>query len=150
MKTITLTLALLLAVMAFTVSAAHAADPAATLARAKVATGGKAWDAVRVLHTRAQASTGGLSGPAESWEDLRTGHYVDTYALGPVQGAEGFDGKAWSQDNSGQTRVDDSGEGREGSANASYRRSLAYWYPERHKAGDTILAVDGQAARELV
>lgn len=134
MKPITLPLILTLAVMAFTVSAAHASDPAAVLAHAKEAAGGKAWDSIRVLHTLVRASTGGLSGPAESWDDLRTGHYADTYALGPVQGAEGFDGKAWSQDSSGQTRVDDSGEGREGSANESYRRSLAYWYPERHKA----------------
>ncbi|HSU82278.1 MAG TPA: hypothetical protein VLR69_07635, partial [Thermoanaerobaculia bacterium] len=65
--------------MAVTVSAARAADSAAILARAKEATGGKAWDAVRVLHTRVRAATGGLSGPAESWDDLRTGHYVDTY-----------------------------------------------------------------------
>ena len=115
-------------------SFAHAADPAAVLARAKEASGGKGWDAVHVLHTVTRVSTGGLSGPAECWEDLRKGHFVDTYSLGPVQGAEGFDGKAWSQDSSGQTRVDDSGEGREGSANDSYRRSLAYWYPERHQA----------------
>jgi hypothetical protein len=127
-------LALTLAVMAVAVSAAHAADPASILARAKEAAGGKGWDAVHTLHTVAKVSTGGLSGPAEAWDDLRTGHFVDTYSLGPVQGAEGFDGKAWSQDTSGQTRVDDSGEGREGSVDESYRRSLAYWYPERHKA----------------
>lgn len=134
MKPITRTLTLTLAVMAVAVSTARAADPTALLARAKEAAGGKAWDSVHVLHTRVRASTGGLSGPAESWDDVRAGHYVDTYALGPVQGAEGFDGQAWSQDSSGQTRVDDSGEGREGSANESYRRSLAYWYPERHQA----------------
>ena len=149
MKPITPTLILTLAIMAVTVSAARAADSAAILARAKEATGGKAWDSVRVLHTRVRAATGGLSGPAESWDDLRTGHYVDTYALGPVQGAEGFDGKAWSQDNSGQTRVDDSGEGREGSANESYRRSLAYWYPERHKAEITDAGDHAEGGRSF-
>lgn len=122
----------LLAVLA---PGAHADDPAAILARAKEAAGGKAWDAVRTLRTRAQVSTSGLSGPAESLEDVRTGRFLDTFTLGPYKGAEGFDGKiAWTQDPSGQTLVNDSGDAREGTIDAAYRRSLAYWYPERRKA----------------
>jgi len=114
---------------------ARAQDPAAILARAKEAAGGKAWDAVRTLHTRARFAAGGLSGTAESWEDARTGRALDTVSLGSVTEAEGFDGKAaWTQDPSGQTHVDDSGDAREGAANGAYLRSLAYWYPERWKA----------------
>ena len=114
---------------------AHAQDPAEILARAKEATGGPAWDAVRTLHTRIHVSTGGLSGTADSWEDVRTGRYRATFTLGPVKGAEGFDGKVkWEQDPSGQTLADDSGDAREDAANDAYRRSLSYWYPERRKA----------------
>jgi hypothetical protein len=116
-------------------AAGFAADPAALLARAKAATGGAAWDAVRTLHVRMRVASAGLTGTAEAWVDVRTGRHFDSYSLGPVQGAEGFDGKtAWSQDASGQTRVDDSGDGREGSADEAYRGALAYWYPERHPA----------------
>lgn len=114
---------------------AYAEDPASILARAKAASGGKAWNDVKTLYTRVKVSTGGLDGTAESWEDVRTGRFVTTYKLGPVQGADGFDGKvSWTQDSSGQTRTDDSGDGREGAANDAYRRTLSYWYPERHKA----------------
>lgn len=113
----------------------RAEDPVEILARAKAAAGGPAWDAVRVLHTQLRISTGGLSGTADSREDLRTGRFVDTFSLGPVEGAEGFDGKVkWSQDPSGQTLADDSGDAREGAANEAYRRSLSYFYPDRRKA----------------
>jgi predicted aspartyl protease len=114
---------------------AQAEDAAGILARAKEAAGGKAWDAVRALHTRARLSAGGLSGTAESWVDVRTGRFLDSFVLGPVTGAEGFDGKVkWSQDPSGQTLADDSGDAREGTVNDAYLRSLAFWYPERRPA----------------
>lgn len=133
MKTLTFAAFLLLLLAA--VAKAEVQDPKTILAWSREAAGGKAWDDVRSLHTRAKVSTGGLSGEAESWEDVRTGRFVTSFALGPVTGAEGFDGEAsWTQDASGQTRVDDSGDAREGSANDVYRRTLAYWYPERHKA----------------
>lgn len=134
MKTLTLATFLLL-LLAAVAKGEEVQDPRTILARTKEATGGKAWDDVRSLHTRAKASTGGLNGTADSWEDVRTGRFVSTFSLGPVSGAEGYDGKTvWTQDPSGQTRVDDSGDGREGSVNDAYRRSLAYWYPERRQA----------------
>src|SRR5262245_61073483 len=115
--------------------AAHAADTADTgevLARAKEAAGGSAWDAVRSLHSRAMVETGGLSGTVESWEDVRTGRVVQEYSLGPVQGSNGFDGKApWSVDRSGQVTIDDGGEARAGTIAEAYRRTLSWWYPDR-------------------
>ena len=135
MKTTALTLAAALTALLLPAAPARAADPADILARAKEAAGGKAWDAVHTLHTRARIATSGLAGPADAWDDLRNGRFADSFDLGPVTGAGGFDGKAtWTQDASGQTRVDDSGDAREGSIDEVYRRSLAYWYPERRKA----------------
>ncbi len=111
---------------------AYAADAAQVLARVKETAGGAAWDAVETLHTRARVTTSGLSGTAEIWEDVRTGRFSTTFKLGPFSGSEGWDGKtAWTQDSSGQTLEDDSGDAREGTIDDAYRRTLSYWYPDR-------------------
>ncbi|MGE5232817.1 MAG: aspartyl protease family protein [Acidobacteriota bacterium] len=115
--------------------AGAAEDPAALLARARQAMGGAAWDRVAANHVRAKIEMGGLEGTVESWEDVRSGRYVDRFALGPASGAEGFDGEmAWTQDSSGQAHPSDAAEELAAARNEAYRRSLAYWYPERGKA----------------
>lgn len=132
-------------------SAAPAAAPAAApenaadvLALARKATGGDAWKEVRSLHTTIRLETGGLSGTAESFDDVLRGRYVDRYALGPATGAGGFDGTIiWSQDSSKQSRAEEGGDEREGAANEAYRRCLAYWFPERRQA-KVELAADQQ------
>lgn len=102
------------------------------LAKAKDALGGAAWDGVTSVHTIANVRTGGLAGPVESWEDVRTGRYYSTFKLGAFTGAQGFDGKTvWSQDSSKQVRADEGGDAREGAVNEAYRRSMAYWFPQR-------------------
>lgn len=134
-------LALVLAAGAAAATTATAADdPAALLARAKQAAGGAAWDRVRILHTRGRVETGGLAGDADSWNDLRTGRFLDAFTLGPARGAEGYDGTLpWSQDSSGKSRVDDGGDAREGSVDEAYRRSLSYWYPDRRPGTIALL-----------
>jgi hypothetical protein len=121
-----------IAALFLTAAGARALDPKEVLAKAKEAAGGSAWDAIRSLHYRVTVETGGLSGTAESWEDVRTGRVLQEYRLGPVQGADGFDGKvAWSLDRSGQVTIQDGGEAREGGISERYQRTLSYWYPER-------------------
>jgi PDZ domain/Aspartyl protease len=111
------------------------AAAAAVLARAKEASGGKAWDAVATRHVRARLHVGGLDGSAESIEDVRTGHHALHYSLGPLKGAEGFDGTtAWTQDASGQARAEESEDARLGAADEAYRTALAFWYPQRWPA----------------
>ncbi|MBI2570617.1 MAG: aspartyl protease family protein [Candidatus Schekmanbacteria bacterium] len=120
------------------VTAARAADPHDTLERAKAASGGRAWDAIRTLYTRVSVSTAGLTGVSESWEDVQSGRHADSYRLGPVAGAGGFDGKvSWSQDTSKQVLTHGDGEDYEAAVNEAYRRSLAYWFPERWPAAVT-------------
>src|SRR5262245_15966825 len=104
------------------------------LARAKAAAGGAAWDSVRSIATRVRFETGGLSGPAESIEEIATGRYAETYELGPVRGAGGFDGTvSWEQEPSGQIVASDRGESFETAVNQAWLRSLSLWYPERRK-----------------
>jgi hypothetical protein len=110
-------------------------DPRAILARVKEATGGAAWDRIRSTHSTVVLETGGLKGSAEGFEDVLTGRSVTRYELGPVTGANGFDGKTvWSQDSSKQVRLEEGGESREAAANDAYRSALGYFYPERWPA----------------
>ena len=118
------------------VGAVHAEPrPQDVLAQSKAAMGGAAWDNVRVVHTRAHLETSGLKGPIDAIEDVRTGASVSRYELGPVKGANGFDGKTiWTQDNSGQVAIQGADDARQGAANEAYRTMRAFWYPQRAAA----------------
>jgi hypothetical protein len=110
-------------------------DAAALLARFKAVTGGDAWDAIRALHTSGNVETGGLSGTFDVWEELGTGRGTGRFHLGPMSGAEGFDGDApWSQDAKGEVTVQRGEEALEAARNEAYRTTLAWWYPERWPA----------------
>jgi predicted aspartyl protease len=110
-------------------------DPAVILAEVKAVTGGKAWDALASQHSRVAMKLGDATGSAERWASLATGRSLLRYEIGPVRGAQGFDGfVAWSQDASGQVRIEGDDDARELAANAAYRDRLAFWYPERQPA----------------
>jgi hypothetical protein len=113
------------------------AEPRAgdVLAQSKAAMGGAAWDNVHFIRTHAQIQTSGLSGASDALEDVRSGASVTHYELGPMKGANGFDGKTvWSQDNSGQVAVQGADDARQGAANDAYRAMRGFWYPERAAA----------------
>jgi len=113
--------------------AAQCADE--TLAKAKQATGGSAWDAIHSTYSKGVLKTSGLTGQAESWEDNLSGRYLEKYQLGPTSGADGFDGKTvWSQDSSGQPRTEGGENARQGAADEAYRSAMAYWFPQRWAA----------------
>ena len=87
------------------------------------------------LRVEGRVSLGGLEGPTESVTDVRGGRFVDRYALGPAKGAFGYDGKApWSQDASGQSRVDGGETPVRSARTEAFRRAQAWWYPERATA----------------
>jgi hypothetical protein len=120
----------LVLVLACTAASADRAQD--VLAQAKTAAGGAAIDGIRTTRTQFTLGTGGLNGTASALEDNVAGRFVDRYELGPATGANGFDGeKAWSQDASGQVRVDDGAESRLIAANEAYRRSFSYWTARR-------------------
>lgn len=121
---------LLLLAYGAVVLAANPADD--VLKKARAAAGGKAIDAIRTTHANLTLSTGGLTGTASSVEDNLAGHFVDRFELGPVTGANGFDGTAsWSQDASGQVRVDDAEEAKRVAVNESYRRTYSMFTGRR-------------------
>lgn len=116
-------------------AAPSAASPRDVLERARAAQGGAAWDAIRTLRLAGTMTTGGLSGPVESVVDVATGRFRDTWRLGPLRGATGWDGRqAWTQDASGMSRVDGAEAARQGAISDAYRRSQAWWYPDRARA----------------
>lgn len=127
--------AALVAAVPLPASPATHLDAAALLARFKEVTGGDAWDAIRALHTSGNVETGGLSGTFDIWEELGTGRGTGRFQLGPMSGAEGFDGDApWSQDAKGEVTVQRGEEALEAARNEAYRTTLAWWYPERWPA----------------
>lgn len=130
-----ISLCLLLSVAPDHAAAESPLSPAEILARAKIAQGGEAWDRVRTLRLTGTISSGGLSGTATRVTDVRTGRFHDTWVLGPMKGANGFDGQeAWSQDSSGQSRADGADTPRRTAITESYRRAQVWWYPARHAA----------------
>ena len=117
------------------IPAGAAPSPQEILTKAKQAAGGDAWNSIRTTHAALTLKTSGLSGSLEIWEDNVSGHSLVRYQMGPATGAEGFDGKTvWSQDSSGQPNADAGGEALQGAANEAYRRTHAYWFPERWPA----------------
>ena len=110
-------------------------DPNAILAAAKAASGGAAWDTLRTQHSNVSISTAGVRGTAERWSDIYAGRSLIKYSIGPVSGTAGYDGKiAWSQDGSGQSRIETADAARELAVNAAYRDKLAFWFPDRAPA----------------
>lgn len=133
-------------------AAVAAPDPriADILARSKAAQGGAAWDGARFIRTKMQIETSGLKGPGESFDDARTGAFVDTFKLGAFSGANGYDGKTvWEQDSSGQVILQGSDDQRHGAVNEAYRRSHAFWYADRAKAAITYAGETPDAGRRF-
>jgi hypothetical protein len=110
-------------------------DPAEVLAAAKSASGGAAWDELASQHSKVSILAGGLTGTAERWSELTSGRSYMTFSLGPRAGALGYDGTiVWSQDASGESRIENAEAAMELATNAAYRDQLGFWYPSRHAA----------------
>jgi len=89
--------------------AAAAEDSATVLARAKTASGAARWDGIRSWHGDGTITSGGLSGEYQVTVDMTGVRSVDSYRLGSVDGAEGFDGtRAWERDPGGAVATLDS------------------------------------------
>ena len=113
-------------------AAAGGSDAAGLLARYKAAAGGAGWDAVASLRTEGRLSTGGLEGTYVALQDLRRMRTVSRYALGPVKGADGYDGHtAWSQDPGGEVAALDAPAARRRVLTQAWLDTFGYWFPDR-------------------
>lgn len=133
----------LLIILLAPAAALAGAPPSATqiLAQAKAASGGDAWNRVHSLRLQGTIETGGLSGKVNALDDLFTGRSVSRFDLGPVSGAQGFDGTmGWSVSPGGEVAPSDSPAGKQSSATGAYQTARAWWFPQRWPAG---IALDG-------
>jgi hypothetical protein len=94
----------------------------------KAATGGAAWNGKATLKAVYAYDGQGLKGKVESLSDLKTPRFVDSFHIGPIHGANGFDGKqAWEKDPSGTVDVKAGGDARALAVNDGYRRAQLWW-----------------------
>ncbi len=131
-----MTLARLLAVISLMLTLPHhiaaARDVDMVVRQTKAAAGGAALDAVKAIRLTYRLRQAGLEGTGTTLTDVVTGRTVTRFKLGPMTGAEGFDGrKAWVQDAAGIVTVPEGGDQRRRAVSAQYRNALAYWYPAR-------------------
>src|ERR1700749_2195961 len=110
---------------------AYAAPTAARLLAAnKGASGGSAWDGKAALKEVYDYSGQGMTGKTDTTFDLKSERFLDTFAIGPVTGAAGFDGtSSWSKDPSG-TVTPQNGIGLMFAVNEAYRDDNLWWQPD--------------------
>jgi hypothetical protein len=130
--------AMVLIVGALAITSIQAAtDPEAerVLRQAATAADEVRWSSVRFIRVKGKLTTSGLSGTLETLLDARTGRYRNSQQLGPLSGADGFDGtNAWQQDDAGQTTLQGSEDSLRGAANAAYQNARGYWHQDRFPA----------------
>jgi hypothetical protein len=113
-------------------TAAVARDVDMVVRQTKLAAGGPALDQVKAIRLTYKLRQAGLEGTGTTLTDVETGRTVMRFKLGPMTGAEGFDGKrAWVQDTAGIVTVPEGGDRRRRTVSAQYRNALAFWYPAR-------------------
>jgi hypothetical protein len=126
-----LKLAFTIVLLCSTATVALAASPAEILAANKAASGGTAWDGKATLKAEFAYSGEGMTGSTHSTTDLKQGRWADEFQIGPISGANGFDGTiAWERDPSGTVTTQEGGEQRELAVNEGYRRANLWWRPD--------------------
>ena len=73
----------------------------------------------------------GMKGEVGSTIDLSSGRFIDTADIGPLTGANGFDGTtAWMRDMSGAVTREGGGDKRQLAINEAYRDANGWWRPD--------------------
>lgn len=122
----------ILAIPALTLAATTPITATQILAQAKAASGGAAWNRIHSMRFKATIKAGGLTGTLVRLEDLSTGRSVFHFKLGPIAGAQGFDGnKGWTKSPGGEIASDDSLAAKKSDINAAYQTARAWWFPKR-------------------
>jgi len=111
---------------------ASAEDAGDVFARFRQASGGARWDAVSSVRVEGTLAAGGMSGSFDATQDLATGRSNDHYRLGPIEGADGYDGSTgWSRDPGGEVAALDAPEAKRRARSQAWLDARGYWYPQR-------------------
>lgn len=138
----TLSVCALAASVSYTTLACAAPSVSEVLDANRAASGGSAWDGKATLKAEYAYAGQGMTGNLSSVDDLNNGYWVDTFALGPVTGANGFDGiHCWAKDPSGSVTLQDGGEQLPLAINDGYRRANLAWRADR---GGAAIVSDGE------
>lgn len=112
----------------------------------ETASGGSAWAGKATLKADYAYSGQGMTGKVESLTDLKAPRYIDSYQIGPINGASGFDGKeAWEKDPSGTVDVKAGGDARQLAVSDGYRRTNTWWKADR---GGATIQNDGEKTQD--
>ncbi len=134
MRTIPFTLTL--AAVAVGTPAFAAPSVSDILAANQAASGGAAWAGKAALEENYAYSGQGMTGTTRSLSDLASGDFVDTFAVGPATGAQGFDGTTpWAKDPSGTVTPQEGGDNHALAVNEAYRRANRLWQGDHDGAG---------------
>ncbi len=118
-----------------------APSTAAILAASRASAGGGTWASKSTLKETYAYSGQALTGKVETLSDLKILRYMDSYQIGQIDEANGFDGEhAWEKDPSGTVDVVAGGDARELAINDAYRRAQAWW---RKDYGGATIEYDG-------
>src|SRR5271155_4753871 len=114
----------LAASVSYTTLAIAAPSVGEVLSANRLATGDSAWDSKATLKIEYAYAGQGMTGNLTSLDDLSNGYWVDSFAIGPTSGANGFDGvHTWAKDPSGTVTLQDGGEQLPLAINEGYRRA---------------------------
>ena len=128
----------MLLVMFGSAAATRAEDAAPVFERFKSASGGARWDELRTVRATGALSAGGLNGILRATTDVLTGRSSAEFTLGPIDGANGYDGRiAWSRAPGGEVAVLDAPQALRAARRQAWLDALGYWYPNRLSASST-------------
>jgi hypothetical protein len=105
-------------------------------------------EAAATLVVRRAYAGQGLTGKFETASDLARGFFVERYQLGPIAGANAFDGKmAWMQDPSGAVTPQAGGDRPAVAVNQAFRNADLWWRADFAGARVEALGVDPDGRR---
>jgi PDZ domain/Aspartyl protease len=139
--------------MAVACEIARGQDASAVLQANETAAGGTAWSGKAALTLEYAYSGQGMIGKTDSTYDLHAGAFVDSFVIGPMKGANGFDTKeAWTQDMSGAVTPEAGGDTRQLAINEGYRDANLWWRVDRGDASISPRGVrtEGGASYEVL
>lgn len=118
--------------------------PTSALQRFKEASGGDAWRGVKALRLQGRLHAAGMAGDFSQTEELARGRSRTDFTLGPIQGAQGYDGTAgWRRDPGGEIATIDGETALLGLRTVAWLARRGYWFDHAAEYHEQSREVDG-------